>query len=291
MDLFEQAIEEFVAAGGGSLNFTPTVGEPFVDKQLLGKIRIARAHSAISQIFLYTNAINLHLFDPDELLTSGLSRLAISTYFGGRDGYMTNYGTDKYDQVIRNIRTIGRRNVELGRPVQLTLHLRVPKDSTWREQEEYQEIVSLVGEEYVDYVTEYDAWGGRIRDSDIPDGCSFLPTLSETEKIGRPCFELYRRVQIRLDGQIGTCVCVDLEGEITIGDLRQPGGFLKQWRGKNIRAIRDGWKRGTLPRPCKACTRYQFVDDYIRSHKESLFLELLRRTGPGRLFFRAFGSR
>lgn len=291
MDLFERAIEEFVVAGGGSLNFTPTVGEPFVDKQLLEKIRIARAHSAISQIFLYTNAINLHLVDTDQLLTSGLSRLAISTYFGGRDGYVTNYGTDKYDQVIRNIRRIGRRNEEMGHPVQLTLHLRVPRDLAWRKQDEYQKIVSLIGEEYVDYVTEYDTWGGRISDNDIPDGCSFLPTLPESEKLGKPCFELYRRVQIRHDGRIGTCVCVDLDGEITIGDLRKPGGLLKQWRGKEIRSIRDGWKRGTLPHPCLSCTRYQFVDDYIRSHKESLFLELLRRTGPGRLLFRVFGSR
>ncbi len=50
-------------------------------------IRVKSSFPTINAIFLYTNAILLNRFDLDELLQSGLTRLAISTFVGGRDGY------------------------------------------------------------------------------------------------------------------------------------------------------------------------------------------------------------
>ena len=106
--VYEKAVREFSAAGGGSLNFTPTVGDPLVDKRLIDKIEFAKSFANISQIFLYTNGILLNRFDMDRFLKSGLTRLAISTFIGSREGYKHYYGKDKYDQVVTNIYQHGR---------------------------------------------------------------------------------------------------------------------------------------------------------------------------------------
>ena len=87
MEVYEKAVREYAANGGGNLNFTPTVGDPLVDKQLVERIRMARAHPEIQEIFLYTNAILLERFGYETFLQSGLSRLAISTFIGSREGY------------------------------------------------------------------------------------------------------------------------------------------------------------------------------------------------------------
>lgn len=49
--------------------------------------KVKSSFPTINTIFLYTNAILLNRFDLDEFLHSGLTRLAISTFVGGRDGY------------------------------------------------------------------------------------------------------------------------------------------------------------------------------------------------------------
>ena len=79
----------------GNLNFTPTVGDPLVDTQLIPKIKRARNYKQIRDIFLYTNGILLDRIGYTNLLHSGLSRLAISTFIGSRDGYKKYYGNDK----------------------------------------------------------------------------------------------------------------------------------------------------------------------------------------------------
>ena len=121
-EVFENAIKSFVQNGGGNLNFTPTVGDPLVDKTLLERIRFARKHQEIQEIFLYTNGILLDRIGYTTLLHSGLSRLAISTFIGSRDGYKQYYGNDKYQKDVQNIIGIAEANKKLGQPIKITLH-------------------------------------------------------------------------------------------------------------------------------------------------------------------------
>ena len=171
MEVYEKAVREYAANGGGNLNFTPTVGDPLVDKQLIRRIKIARSHPKIQDIFLYTNAILLERFGYGALLQSGLSRLAISTFIGSREGYKRYYGNDKYGKVVENIIEIARTNRDLGSPVRITLHLRVEGDrASWEKTETYQTIADLVGINNIDYLDVYDAWGGRITKEEVPEG-------------------------------------------------------------------------------------------------------------------------
>lgn len=211
-EVYEKAVSKFADAGGGILNFTPTVGDPLVDKKLIEKIEFAHGLAEIGGIFLYTNGILLNRFDTDRFLNSGLSRLAISTFIGSREGYKHYYGKDKYDQMLANIFDIAARNRELGSPVRITLHLRIESDrQTWYDTETYNKLAALTGEDKIDCLDAYDAWGGLIRKKDIPKGTELCTALSVEEKTPSPCFELYRRVNVMADGRVGACVCVDLE--------------------------------------------------------------------------------
>lgn len=278
--VYEKAVQEFAAAGGGILNFTPTVGDPLVDKRLLEKIEFASMLPQISGIFLYTNAILLNRFSTDRLLNSGLTRLAISTFIGSREGYKHYYGKDKYDQVVENTIHIARRNQELGSPVRITLHLRIESDrKTWYETDIYKTLAGLIGEDKIDYLDAYDAWGGLIRKSDIPEGTELCEALSVEEKIPSPCFELYRRVNVMADGRVGACVCVDLEGEIKIGDINTQT-LEEIWYGDDLAGYRREWVKGNLPKVCQACTRYQAVDDFIAENPKRIVIDYLRRKYP-----------
>lgn len=280
LDLYEKALHEYAASGGGNINFTPTVGDPLVDKAIVTRIEMARALPEIQDIFLYTNAILLDRFGYDAILQSGLTRLAISTFIGSRKGYERYYGNDKYGKVVENIIEAARRNRELGNPVRISLHLRVEGDrASWEETETYQTIAALIGEADIDYLEVYDAWGGRIKKEDVPEGTSLDEPITLSEKIKSPCFEMYRRLHVLADGNVGACVCVDLESEIKVGNVKEQT-LDEIWRGPRLRDYRSNWTQGNLPEVCKSCTRYQAVDQFIDENRKRVIVDYTRRKFP-----------
>lgn len=280
-EVYEKAVREFARTGGGTINFTPTVGDPLVDKRLIDKLEFSCKLPGIDGVFLYTNGILLHRFDLDRMLQSGLTRLAISTFIGDREGYKRYYGKDKYGHVVQNIITVAKRNRELGSPVRITLHLRVEGDKrTWYETDVYREVAALIGEDNIDYLDVYDAWGGLIKKDDIPVGTGLDSPLPVEAKKRSPCFEMYRRVHVLANGNVGVCVCVDLEGEIKIGNVEEQS-LDDIWRGEALRDYRREWKRGNLPKVCQSCTRYGAVDDFIANNKRRLAIDFFRRVSPG----------
>lgn len=278
--VYEKAIAAFVENGGGSINFTPTVGDPLVDKNIVRKIRHAKAQPSITSVMLYTNGILLNRFPADDILTSGLTRLAISTYVGTREGYKHYYGKDKYDRVLTNIEAIGKRNRELGSPVLITLHLRVARDEgEWKTTPEYARFVELFGGSNISFLESYDAWSGRIELNDLPGGCEMAENLPIEVKKKSPCFELYRRVHVLADGNVGACICVDLESEIKIGNLNTHS--LKEiWQGEKLKNYRSEWLKGNLPKVCQTCTRYTPVEQFIEQSRKRIVVDYLRRTIP-----------
>ncbi len=283
MEVYAKAVREYAANGGGNLNFTPTVGDPLVDKQLIRRIELARSYPEIQDIFLYTNAILLERFGYEALLQSGLSRLAISTFIGSREGYERYYGNDKYGKVVENIIEIARTNRKLGSPVRITLHLRVEgKRASWEDTGTYQTVAELVGVNNIDYLDVYDAWGGRIKKEDVPEGTELDEPIPLAEKTKSPCFEMYRRLHVLADGNVGACVCVDLESEIKVGNVKKQS-LDEIWKGQRLRDYRSNWVKGDIPKVCQSCTRYQAVDQFIDENRKRVIVDFARRRFPATL--------
>ena len=289
-DIYSRALDEYVSSGGGALSFTPTVGDPLVDKDIISKIKYASQYSQIKSISMYTNGILLDRIGIKELLQSGLSRLAISTYIGTSQGYLKYYGVDKYEKTLQNIISISKTNRYFDSPIHITLHLRVEIDKdSWRKTQTYKEITRWINEEDISYLTLYDNWSGLIKVTDIPYGTELDNPVPIEEKIKSPCFELYRRVHILADGNVGCCVCRDMEGEINIGNINE-SSIDDIWNGPLPKQYRQNWsKKGILPEVCVECTRYQAVDEYIKENrKETMFNYLVNRSPLSPLLARYF---
>ena len=137
----------------------------------------------------------------------------------------------------------------------------------------------MIGIKNINYLDVYDAWGGRIKSHDIPEGTSLDTPIPIEEKIKSPCFEMYRRLHVLADGNVGACVCVDLESEIKVGNIHSQT-LTEIWNGTAIRKYREDWLKGTLPNVCMQCTRYQGIDDFIKTNPKRILIDYARRKWP-----------
>lgn len=278
LESYQYLVDEYSKHGGGPMTFTPTVGDPLVDPEIIDKIKYAWSKKNISSILLYTNGILLDKFGFSNVLKSGLTRLAISTYVGSKEGYIKYYRKNKYEKVVNNIFEICKKNKELNSPVLITLHLRVERNrSIWENTGDFKKIVEFVDPKNIHYLTTYDSWSGKIKIKDLPEGCEIDTSIDLDKKIkSGPCFELYRRLHVLPDMNVGACICVDLENEINIGNLKNQT-LIEVWRGPKIKSFRSQWKQGNLPEVCKGCTRYSPIDSYIDKNRAEIFKEPIKR--------------
>jgi len=278
-ELFDKVLGEYVTSNGGNISFSPTVGDPLVDKNIVDKINRAADFKEIKQIALYTNGILLKKIGFQNLLTSGLTQLSISTFIGSKEGYLKYYGVNKYDLVMSNILEISKLNAQMGFPVNITLHLRVDLDQqAWRNSPIFKEIKKYIKNKNISFLTEYDNWSGKIFETDLPLGAKIETPIDIKEKSKSPCFEMYRRMHIYSDGNVGCCVCRDIEGEINIGNV-QDQTITEIWNGKKLSNYRENWiSSGEMPNVCKGCTRYKSIDSFIRKNKKTILVNFLKRT-------------
>ena len=279
---FNKVLKEYVRYGGGNISFSPTVGDPLVDKNIVDKIKQASSYSEIKQISLYTNGILLKKVGFNKILNSGLTQLSISTYIGSKEKYKKYYGVDKYDLVMSNVLNIAKINSKLGFPVNITLHLRVDiNNNDWKDNEIFEGISQYIGDDKISYLKEYDNWGGKIKQYDLPNGANIEKPLPLQEKIKAPCFELYRRMHILSNGNVGCCVCRDIEGEINIGNIEK-NNIRDIWQGNKLAMYRERWtEEGIIPKVCDECTRYEPIDSYINENRKAILLSYINYSKYG----------
>ena len=280
-NLAEKTLDQYNKMGGGTLSLTPVVGDPLVDKNLLDKIRHASSKSNIEDIFLYTNGLYFDRYDIKEFLQSGVTRISISTFFGSKELYRKYYGVNGYGRSFRNIKALAIENKNQGYPVKIQLHLRVEKpEDTWKGTAEYKEIEALLGKENISWLEVYENWSGMITQEDLPSGCYLSEQKTISDKIKQPCFEVYRRMHVLANGDVGVCSCRDMEAEINVGNVSE-NSLPEIWSGEKLKALRSDWSNGKLPQVCKSCDRYVPVNEYISRNKWSILSthvhRLLRR--------------
>ena len=273
--VFKKAIDEYSIIGGGSINFTPTVGDPLLDMDLIKKIRYAINKKNIDNIWFYTNLISLDKFDVDELLSSGLSMLRISTCIKDRKTYQEIYGVDQYNAVLRNIVKVCERNEQLKRPVNIKLYLRNPQPCEEALNSEDFRMISQYFDKKDLHIKDYkyDSWSGKIKDIDLPTGN--VIHQHNYDIMEEPCSELFRRIHVLYDGSVIFCVCRDLHGELKIGNIFEQG-ILDIWRGEKLKLLRLDWKRGNIPELCKSCERYHPTSSFYNEQHKNLINKYIR---------------
>jgi len=279
--IFKKVIRDYSLIGGGRLSFTPTVGDPLVDKKIIDKIEYCRQFKNIRPMFFFTNGILLHKHNIDKLLTSGINTILISTFLGDRESYKRYYGVDTYDLVIKNIFMIIEKNREMGFPVEIKLHLRCekPYDKVVNSNT-FKNIAKIISKNNIYFLNEYDRWGGdlsmEIKEEDLPKGGVFVINhfLGFIQK--EPCFELYRRIHILPDGNVGVCMCKDINAEIVIGNVNEDD-LLSIWNGNKIKEYREKWLNGVIPNICNNCSRYLPISEYIKRNRLNVWRYFIKK--------------
>ena len=206
---------------------------------------------------MYTSMISLDRIGLQNLLTSGISGIIVST--SGFDDHMYKrvYRSDMYRQRFENVKRFAIANNALGRPVDFQIDMRVDRPAAEVcAFSHYREISDLVGVQNIGMKFRYDNWAGTI----TPDQLSGNMQLRETTRTKpNPCSELYSGPMVYWDGRVGGCGCRDLNAsELIIGNLTE-SHLADVWFGSEIRRLRAEFTTDNIKPICQSCTHYNSV--------------------------------
>jgi hypothetical protein len=263
MEVLRHTARLYSEAGGGMFTLSPILGEVSADKRWLEMVREICSYPNITGVSCYSNAILLNRFGSKNILTSGIKIMNISTALGSAEMYSRLYGVDKYDVVVENMLDLIRTNNDLGRPVDLTLQLRIDKPfSSFFDSPLYSELRRHIEAERIIILD--DAWDsakGLIDVDNLPSGHKFKEPISDKSV---PCEAPFRKLEVLMDGTIQGCAC-RVEPELWAGNILDYNSIEEAWRSPGLVRLRNNWIAGKIPECCKTCTHYLPYTTLIRT--------------------------
>jgi len=280
VSILRHTLKLYAEAGGGVFSISPILGEVSADKRWLDFVREARSFPNITGVSCYTNGILLDRFGAEAILTSGLTNLALSTALGSSEQYIRLYGVDKYDRVVTNIFDLLETNARLGEPVSIHIELRIDKPfSTFYESEIYARLKTYLDDEDIRILDDgWDDFRGVISQSSLPKGHRLLDNVKDKSV---PCYALYRKLQVMIDGTLQACSC-RVEPELWGGNILQYDTLADAWRDPAIEKLRTDWHAGHLSKCCQECTHYHPYTSLIEDSRfPAVAKRVLRRALRG----------
>lgn len=108
--VFEKAVRDYAALGGGFLSLTPLVGDIFLDRALIERLRFLETVPEVTALGVTTNGAMAHRFDDEALayVVGRFDRLGLSVYGVSDVEYQQMTGRDTYRLMCDGIRRILR---------------------------------------------------------------------------------------------------------------------------------------------------------------------------------------
>ena len=256
MDLYRRLVDQYCAMGGGEVDVTPIVGDPFADAALFERLDYLAAKPKIKRFHFYTNGIAMRPGLGDRLLGYG-ARLCVNVSYGGfdRETYKKVMGVDKFDAVWPNLKHLIERKAAMASGLAIAVNLRTPESNNKGELFEYFKDCKRRGLIELTWMGAYDSWSGHIADEELRD--AGLVPRSNPVKNG-PCHRLLTTPVVLADGRVNACGCRDTEATLIIGDLNKKT-LEEVLSGPALRDLIDAHARGDFPEACRKCTYYDSV--------------------------------
>lgn len=261
-DIFEKAVADFVACGGGGVALTPIVGDALIDPKFLERVRYLRSFPQIDRIWLTTNAILLDKFGIDQVLASGLTSMTISTAGFQESMYRRVYRNAAYQRMRRNVLALLEANSKLAKPLVITIGLRPdrPLEEVMRDPD-FQPILKF--DPILDFTWAYTPANGRIKREDLPSIMRLRKVTTKPEA----CLQTYNGPIVLADGTVLACSCVasmDAVDDLKIGNIKRET-LLNVWQGAQLKKLRESFKAKPLNATCSGCDMYRNLDLYRTS--------------------------
>jgi radical SAM protein with 4Fe4S-binding SPASM domain len=200
----------------------------------------------------------LHNVGSRDLLTSGIDEIGISTTVFEPDMYRTIFRNNMYEQMKQNVLDLLRTNDELGRPVKISVGLRINKPiDEVLDSGGFNEVVTLADSVDANYY--FDSWCGRIRPEDLTGNMKIRPLAMSHLMIKKnPCSMMYSGIGVLADGTVSACPCRDLDADsdLCIGNINN-SSLHELYYSERLDALRKEWLAGAyIPDICRECTHY-----------------------------------
>jgi len=277
--VFEKALTDFLDEGGGSATLTPIVGDALIDPQFLERVRRLRAAPRVDRIRLITNGILLDRFGIENIVTSGLDYLGISTAGFDEQTYERVYRSKSYRRMRDNVLELLECNERLGWAIQRVAIL-LRSDRPYREliqSDDFQAVLRY--RPAIQCATSYSSFGDRLVSVDLPDRMNLF---DEPNAKPEPCQRLYDSPIVLPDGTVVACECysaMDAIADLGIGNILNDS-LGNIWRSSRMARLRDGFIDGSINDTCRRCDNYQDLTLYQKAEgKERARLNRLRHEG------------
>lgn len=276
-EVFQKAVSDYAALGGGSVGLTPIVGDALIDPKFLERARYLRSLPEVDRIWVTTNCILLDRFGIDAVLQSGITALTVSTAGFDEEMYERVYRNASYQRMRRNVVELVDRNTALGSPVAITIALRPDRclDDVMK-QPDFQPI--LAHKPQLDFTWSFTSANGRITREILPASMKLRVVTSRPET----CVNMYNGPIVLPGGEVMGCSCVaamDAVKDLGIGNvLRNSLGEI--WSGTQMHELRSSFSSRTLNPTCASCDMYRDLEFYRTSDgRRRAALNLARKQG------------
>jgi radical SAM protein with 4Fe4S-binding SPASM domain len=230
-DLFRKVVDECAALGITHVR-VHNYGEPFLDRQLVEKVRYAKERG-IAEVGMISNGSLIDEETARGMIDAGLDAINISVDAAGKDVFERTRVHLDYDTVIGNIRTLARLRRESGRRRPRLILSFVRQEASAEEQafiDEWSQIADKI------HITDLHNWAG---------------TLHGRSDVRYPCYRMWLTFTVLWDGRVSLC-CADFDGRNVLGDLRT-STIAEIWNSPAYRAVRRQHLESGGPEICRSC--------------------------------------
>lgn len=253
-DVYLKAVSDYVSIGGGSIGFTPVVGEFLLDPYLFDRLEVALAEPKITDIGFHTNLLDLIKYSEVEIqkIMASIDWISISTGANAED-YKLSFGVDRFQDILKGLECLVSLKKD-GVPMPV---IKIEGRSTRKTPDVDPRLKSytdvLLNGREVCWLQEYGDWGGEIKDSlgDVP-----ISRINRSGRPSQPCILPLLSSVVFSNGDVGLCSCADAHASLVIGNIMQQslGDILSSKKRTDLIL---GFMSGQIKPCCSVCTFYQ----------------------------------
>jgi len=231
MDLFKKVVDECVTLGITHVR-VHNYGEPFLDKQLVEKVRYAKERG-IAEVGMISNGSLITEDIAQGMIDAGLDAINISVDASGKEVFESTRLNLDYDVVINNIETLVRLRKASGH-VRPKLILSFVRQNNSADEQQFIEHWRKIADKV--HITDLHNWAG---------------TLNATSDVNYPCYRMWQTFTVLWDGRVSLC-CADFDGRHILGDLRT-STIADIWNGPAYLGVRRQHLENGGPEICRSC--------------------------------------
>ena len=266
MEVFKDIVQQAENMGVKHLSFTPIVGEPLIDKDLIKRLELLKNFS-FNTVSMTTNAILLggknELYK--HLCNGPLTNLHISTTEFNEETYAKVYRSKHYKKMITGVSRLLKYHRQTKSNLKILFSVRPVKDS-------FDKIFS--SNDYIKYIRpyldskkfqlnvlgSYDNRAGVIKKEGVLAEANFRPDFDKKGQNIRPCSKAFNGI-FTYNGTYRACTCgndfkSDLGDALVIGNIKDKP-FKELYREKKLIDLRESFVKGSPPEICRRCTIYK----------------------------------